>query len=76
MDGGERGDRVTHYYISHQQSSNRQYGTQGSHTQQPNKPARQTSIAGPAAGPSTEGAAPPPSYSDVVKGDNKVQTSD
>jgi uncharacterized membrane protein YqaE (UPF0057 family) len=83
VDGGERGDRVTHYYISHRQSnnSNRQYGTQGALPHVPRKPAQQppqppSSGAGPAAGESSEGAAPPPSYSDVVKGDNKVQTAD
>lgn len=80
VDGGERGDRVTHYYISHQQgnSNNRRYGTQGTQPQVPKKPAQQPqrSVAGPAAGSSSEGAAPPPSYSDAVKGDNKVQTVD
>lgn len=71
-------NRVTYYYVSHQPSGQRNYGTQGG--QQPNKPnsapnvpEHSRPVAGPSSGAGTEEPGAPPSYSDVVKGDNKVQ---
>lgn len=71
-------NRVTYYYVSHQPAQ-RNYGTQGGQPGQP-KPNAAPSVpqhsrpaAGPSVGAGGEDPAAPPSYSDVVKGDNKVQ---
>lgn len=72
-------NRVTYYYVSHQPAQ-RNYGTQGGPQGQP-KPSRAPQVpehsrpaAGPSVGAGSEEAGAPPSYSDVVKGDNKVQS--
>jgi uncharacterized membrane protein YqaE (UPF0057 family) len=78
----ERADgRVTYYYIRQEQP--RQYGSNAPSNKPvaagrpapppPPAPAANVSAAGPSNG---EHIAPPPSYSDTVRGDNKVQTQD
>jgi uncharacterized membrane protein YqaE (UPF0057 family) len=74
------GQRVTYYYINHEPAQPRQYGTQGQ--PKPAAPAPQVpqhsrpEPAGPSAGAGSNEQGAPPSYSDVVKGDNKVQSQD
>ena len=79
-EGGQQ--RVTHYYISHQPGSGgRNYGTQGGQPapKPKNAPAPQVpdhsrpDVSGPSVGAGGNETGAPPSYSDVVRGDNKVQ---
>jgi len=86
------GDRVTYYYITHdqqgqQQQSQRGYGTPASRKPAPapapsSAPGAQFPTTGGSGdvGPSQPGggeqAGAPPSYTDAVKGDHKVQTRD
>lgn len=72
---------VTYYYVRPEQP--RQYGSNapapkpaaGGRPAPP--PPSEPAAGGSAAGPSTgEDAAPPPSYSEIVQGDHKVQTQD
>ncbi|KPI38442.1 Plasma membrane proteolipid 31 [Cyphellophora attinorum] len=74
--------RVTYYYINQQPGPRRDYGTQGGQRQpapKPNSSAPRVpqhsrpEPAGPSVGAGSDEAGAPPSYSDVVKGDNKVQ---
>ena len=74
--------RVTYYYVSHEPAQ-RNYGTQGAQQGQPKKPNRAPQVpehsrpaAGPSVGAGGEEPGAPPSYSDVVKGDNKVQNQE
>lgn len=75
--------RVTYYYVNHQPGPQRNYGTQGGQRQpapKPNNAAPQVpehsrpDPAGPSVGAGSNEQGAPPSYSDVVKGDNKVQS--
>lgn len=74
------GQRVT--YVVVQGDGRRNYGTQGRgqgkhntpRVPQENRPAQ--SAEGPSSGAGGDESAAPPSYSDVVKGDNKVQSHD
>ena len=80
--GDAENQRVTYYYISHEQPASRNYGTQGGQRGQPKPapPVPQGSRPAPAQGSSSsapaEEAGAPPSYSDAVRGDNKVQSQD
>jgi hypothetical protein len=78
----ERGEsRVTYYYIRHEQPrnygsdapANKPVGASRPAPPPPTAPAASASAAGPSNGADT---APPPSYSETVKGDHKVQTQD
>jgi len=85
---GPHSERVTYYYVSRTPAPQAGgppggYGTQAAPKpvppvpQQPQQPRQPQSGVG--AGPSTgavQGVGAPPSYSDAVKGDNKVQTQD
>lgn len=77
--------RVTYYYVNQQPGPRRDYGTQGGgQGQAAPKPSGAPKIpqdtrpapAGPSVGAGSSEAGAPPSYSDVVKGDNKVQNQE
>ena len=83
-DSENQNARVTYYYIRHEEP-NRQYGTQGTaQGQRQQAPKQQAPIVpessrpapGPSVGAGSDEAGAPPSYSEVVKGDNKVQSQD
>lgn len=78
--GDAENQRVTYYYIRHEQPGGRNYGTQGGHREQPTPTPPVPGNSRPAQGSSSsapvEQAGAPPSYSDVVRGDNKVQSQD
>jgi uncharacterized membrane protein YqaE (UPF0057 family) len=79
-DAEANNSRVTYYYIRHEQpnarpqNENRTYGTQagigGPSVPESSRPAAQ----GPSTGAGSAEGGAPPSYSEVVKGDNKVQS--
>ncbi|ETN42190.1 uncharacterized protein HMPREF1541_04131 [Cyphellophora europaea CBS 101466] len=77
-------NRVTYYYVSHQPGQPRDYGTQGGQQRQPKPNSAAPQVpqhsrpepSGPSVGAGTSEQGAPPSYSDVVKGDNKVQSQD
>lgn len=77
------GQRVTYYYVSHENRSraNGGYGTQGQGQGQGRAPVVPQNSRPAVAGPSTASgenasAVPPPSYADAVKGDHKVQSQE
>ena len=85
IDGAERGERVTNHDVHDCRGElHSGYGAIGggeTSPQQLGKPAPPAPSARPAsggsaaAGPSeAQGGAPPPSYTDAVKGDHKIQT--
>lgn len=81
---GRSGQRVTYYYVSHENRPQRNagYGTQpqGQGRTQGRAPVvpqnSRPAVAGPSSGAATgdDSAVPPPSYADAVKGDHKVQS--
>lgn len=79
---GRGGQRVTYYYVSHEnrpRGNNTGYGTQGQGQGQGRAPAvpqnSRPTVSGPSSGENAN-AAPPPSYADAVKGDHKVQSQE
>lgn len=86
-DAENQNGRVTYYYIRHEAPSrggNMNYGTQrqanpqqqGPPVPQGSRPAPAATVQGPSSGAGGEGEGAPPSYSEVVKGDNKIQSHD
>ena len=80
-DAENQNQRVTYYYIRHEQpSGGRNYGTQGGQQQQPKPtlpvPENSRLAQGSSSSAPVDQAGAPPSYSDVVSGDNKVQSQD
>ena len=78
--------RVTYYYVRHEQpvtgtrAKPNYGGTQSGSGQRQAAPpvpeASRPAAQGPSTGAGADEAGAPPSYSDVVKGDNKVQSQD
>jgi hypothetical protein len=85
-ESGPQNGRVTYYFVRHEQGRSqgqgqgqaqpkpqapRNYGTQG-----PRVPNETNPAAGPSTGAGSDEPGAPPSYSEVVKGDNKVQSAE
>jgi hypothetical protein len=90
-ESGPQNGRVTYYFVRHEQPHSgqqrggqgqqaqpkpqaRNYGTQG--TSGPRVPNETHPAAGPSTGAGSDEPGAPPSYSEVVKGDNKVQSAE
>jgi len=81
-----QGGRVTYYYVRHENSRPSGYGTQAQGHNRPAPPPPQgqgsnrsaplppSNAQGPSMGAGSDEGGAPPSYSEVVRGDNKIQS--